>query len=161
MRRFPGWGSKAKALHGQCPPQKSPCRARREPLYESFELLLSTNRTARGVETKLPLAVLSSSLGIPAQHPHCCGLGAKPNGNEWQAEVAGLGSASHPFQIEVSPGLFDQRPQPVSSPQPFCTCALQQLGAALRFASRRAAYAMAFTEASFYLHKLQRCVLKY
>lgn len=60
-----------------------------------------------GQRPNYPWPCLAARLpGFPAQHPHRCGPGAKPKGNEWQAEVAGLGSASHPFQIEVSPGLF-------------------------------------------------------
>lgn len=143
------------------PTTESPCRARCEPLYEDFELFLITNWTGR-VETKPPRPCLAArSPGIPAQHPPRGALMAKCNGDEWQAEAARLGSASHPFQIQVSRGLFEQRPQPISSPQALCTCDSLQLGAALKFASRRAASVTAFAEASFYLHKLQTCALKY
>ena len=110
----------------------SPCRARREPLYEGFKLHLNTNRTGR-IETKLLLAVLSSSPAghaSPASSPLHPG-GPNTTGMSGRRRRPGWVVLPHPFQIEVSPGLFEQRPQPISSPQAFCTCDALQLRAAL------------------------------
>lgn len=102
------------------PTTKSPRRARREPLYEDFEPLLVTNGTGKGRNQPTGLS------SWHARHPHCYIPGAELKGDEWQAEAARLGGASHPFQTQVSHGLLEQRLQPISSPQAFCTCSWEQ-----------------------------------